>query len=387
MTSSLRLYLVDGWPARQRSCEWALFEAGSIVRRGCSTPDGWPKSDITEAMLDPALLGCYLVKLPGKARGRDFELNAYAYALEDQLLEDPAHYHFALGGETNAGTRIVAIGRSRLMTLMAELASLGRSPRRLVAAAELLPQSEDDWLLWKNPAGTLLLQAGRQGNCPLASVAEIRNLAAGATPPPACLRVIAGIDPLVVAGSDLPVVDGGFFDWASADWNSATQLLVGTFRPRQDLARWRRAMLWSMTAFALGTAGFAGEWALLAWRQAALKHDIQELLRNAQPGQSTVVPLVQLIATADRKQHQQGKSGVSDFLVLVAQAADLAEGRSVQEINYQTGRLIMQLDALDVSREKSLRETLAIGGLDMRVARQANVVRIAISIDSDGEQP
>jgi len=387
--ASLRLYLAQGWPDRQRSCDWALVEAGRVISRGRSAPEHWPLADHTEGMLDPALLGCYVVKLPTKLRqGQERMLG---YALEDQLLEDPDRYHFAVGAESANGTRILAMARSHLTAMLAAFDGLGRPLDRLVAAAELLPPTQEDWLLWQSPAQTLALQIGSRGTCPVEAVADIGPLMAATTASPAQLRIIVTPELSVEvhsAGLPVPVVDGDALDWASLGWEAATNLLVGSFRPRRKLGgRWRKALLWGGVALGLYTVVSLGEWAGMAWQSAKLKQNIQNTAHMALPGQPILAPLAQLAAAADLQQHRRGESGIGDFIVLALRAADLLATGSAQEISYETGRLTMQFDSLDAGREKTARDALAMAGLELRVARQAGAVRVAIAIDANGEQP
>jgi type II secretion system protein L len=337
-------------------------------------------------MLDPALLGCHVIKLPTKLREGQERLAGYA--LEDQLIEDPDQYHFALGAESAAGTRILAMARTHLAALLAAFDSVGRPLDRLVAATELLPPTQEDWLLWQSPAQTVVLQMGLRGNCPVDTIADIGRLIAGATEPPARLQIIGAPElSIEVRKAELPVavVDGGAFDWASGEWRGAINLLVGSFRPRRSLGRWRKALLLTGVALGLYTVVAVGEWAGMAWRLATLKQSIENTARAALPGQPMVAPLPQLVAAADLQQHRRGESGLGDFIPLALRAAELAGSARVQEINYETGRLTMQVDSLDADREKAARDALAMSGLELRVARQAGAVRVAIAVDANGE--
>jgi general secretion pathway protein L len=388
MMATLRLYVEDGWPERQRACEWALLDAGRVLHRGRAAPEHWPAADVTEGMLDPALLGCYRVRLPARARQERERLAVYA--LEDQLLEDPERYHVAVGADADSGTPVLTIARGRLAALVDALAALGRPPDRLVAAAELLPRRAAEWLLWQSPAGSLNLQAGGDGACPLDSIADIPPLLAGAKPPPDRLCVLARdtvAGALAAAKLPVPVVDGGSFDWADADWQRATNLLAGAFAPRRRWGQWRQALRWGLVALGLYAALVLGEWATLAWRQAALARELRQIAQTALPGQPIVAPLAQLVAAADEQRHRRGEAGLGDFLALTLRAADLTTAGEVEALDYEPGRLTMQIRRLDGERERTIRAALAMAGLDLRVARQANAVRLSIGTAAGGEAP
>jgi hypothetical protein len=170
-------------------------------------------------------------------------------------------------------------------------------------------------------------------------------------------------------------------------WEDATKLLVGSFRPRRSLGRWRKALIWSGVALGLYTVLALGEWANMAWQLRTLKQSVQRTAGNALPGQAIVAPLAQLAAAADLQQHRRGESGLGDFIVLATRAADLLAAGPVQEINYETGRLTMQFGSLDADRERTARDALGMMGLELRVARQAGAVRIAVAIDTSGDRP
>ena len=382
MTVALRVYLADGWPDRREACEWALVEDGRVVRRGCSAAAHWPMADAVEGMLDPSLVGCHVVRLPVVPRAEHHRTAAYAYALEDRLPDDPDRYHFAVGAESPAGTRVVAVARARLTDLLGTFRRLGRRLDRLVAAAEVLPATGGDWLLWRSPADTLVLQAGAHGTCPIDSVADLAPLMAGAAPPPERLRLIAGCDLATGVVAGVPVVDGGRFDWAAADWDCAIDALVGEFRPLRRAGDWRRALLLAAIAVGLYTTISLGEWGWLAWRQAALNRAIEDIAAKALPGQPLVAPLAQLANAAGVQQHRRGESAIGDFVFLAERSAALAGDKPVQAFDYESGRLTMQLDGLDPDRETAVRQALAAAGLELRVARRPGAVRVAVAVDA-----
>lgn len=383
--TTLRLYLEEGWPDRQRACDWALLDAGRVVGRGRSAPEHWPAADDVEAMLDPVLVGSYTVKLPGGVR-QDSERLA-AYALEDQLVEDPERYRCAVGDTTPSGTRVLALPRSRLTALADALATLGRTANRMVAAADLLSRDEHEWLLWQNPAGAITLHTSG-GACPVANPADLAPLLAGSSH--TRVRILAATDVAVAWQAAVPgasIVAESTIDWAAGDWRGAINLLGGDFRAPRSAGRWRRPILWASVALGLATVMVIGDWAGLAWRRDGLLSELRDTARTALPGQAIVAPLTQLTAATDRAAHRQGASGFGDFLVLAERAAPLAAPGEVQEINYETGHLTMQLARLDSRQEAEAGQALTMAGLELRVARQANAVRVSIGIETGGARP
>ncbi len=79
------------------------------------------------------------VALPSGSRQRLRQ--ALPFALEEQLVEDVDHYHFALGSKLDDGAWLAAaVARDRMASWMDELAEAGLNPDALLPEPLLLPQ-------------------------------------------------------------------------------------------------------------------------------------------------------------------------------------------------------------------------------------------------------
>lgn len=383
---TLRLYIDESWPDRQRACDWALVEAGRIVGRGRTAPEHWPLTNDSgdavtrlELVLDPAQYSLHDIGLPPRARQAQSQL--IGYALEDRLLETPERYHFVVtrGAENAATTRVVAILSARLAHILASLEKIAGLPAPTLAVPmhELLPPAGDAWLLWQTPDARLLVHGLGIGSMHIASASDIAPLLTTAgTRAPSSIRLIGKARDSVPAS--VPIVTEPHLDWASGDWNSATNLLAAAFRPAST-GTWK---IWRGMAVAAGLllavhgVLVVGEWIWLANRAAALKKEIALMAGKALGDEPLVAPLAQLVAASDRLRHRRGEVGQGDYLALVRHVAEELGTARIEEMQYGPGRIELRFPELAADKEMAAREAFARAGLDVRVTRATGGVRM-----------
>ena len=93
-----------------------------------------------------------------------------AYALEDRLLKDPDTQHLTLSHRRPAddGERdlagVIVVARDRLRQLVAQLAAIGRPPRRVLAEVQTAPAGGDAWQLSLSASGAILRTGASTGS-------------------------------------------------------------------------------------------------------------------------------------------------------------------------------------------------------------------------------
>jgi general secretion pathway protein L len=152
------------------------------------------------------------VDVPVRSSGSRL-LQVVPYALEEQLVGDLEHQHFAIGRRAADSTRtpVAVVGRDRLDAWLATLRELGIAPEQLYADASLLPPAEGHAVALLE--GNVLTVRGSGGGAPLSAPAD--DLATA-------LKIALGSEELIAA--DLSLYLG------QADWN-ARQADIEALRP------------------------------------------------------------------------------------------------------------------------------------------------------------
>jgi general secretion pathway protein L len=397
MTLTLRLYLPPAWPAEDAACDWALLnEQGNMLQRGRSEPRHWPEAEQCEVILSAEQCLTLKAQLPKGARSRPAEV--IAYALEDQLINDAEAEHFVIGNETEhngsttnpAPTAIWVIARTRLKTLLTALATLQRTPQRIISELQLAPLSAGRWSLClrsDNTSGYARLGSEEGFAFDLADIHQPPQelqlaLHAAKDQPP------AGIDIYSARSQDqafgpihastwqtslgIPVSSAGEYGWRDASQpttQAARNLLSGEFAPPQAAnAGWRsfKPTLWlGATALLVYCLFSFGEWIWLNQQSQALRRQMADSFRAAYPqAQNIIDPPLQMQRMNDQLRRARGQLGSTDFLPLLAAASEAigTQGR-LRTLSYEDGRLELSLQLTDNSAAEQLRKTLSNRGL------------------------
>ncbi len=400
MSSLLRLYFTDEWPARTTACAWALYDTkGSLLQRGSSEPRHWPAAEGIAVVLSADQCLTLDVKLPGargaKARGSDL----IAYAVEERLVGEVENEHF-VAGETRADgqTQVWIIGRGRLRALLTALQQLGRSPRRVFSELQLVPLGSGRWSACLREQGGFVRVGGEAGFVFDAALDSAR------TEPPVALRLAlqaarkAGnapesIDiycaPGITLDADVwtawqlalgvPVRPAGEYAWPMLPARSVRNLLVGEFAPQGERgavwAAFKPALALSALVLLLYAMFSIGEWIWLDRKAGSLRTQAVEVFRAAFPQVQTIVdPSLQMQRLYDQFKRERGQLGESDFLPLLAAVSEaLASPGTYRSLSFEEGRLELTITLPDAPAAERVREALVQHGLSptLRESRQA----------------
>ena len=136
---------------------WMLFDSRhELLRQDTSTIADMPRADEIEAVLPAERVLFARLRLPKVGAATIREL--LPYAVEDRLLEDPAHIH-AVAGMTNArGETVVAVvDRDWLQRMASALARAGRRPSKAWSESALLAGGKGDWHVVVGPSRGMLV--------------------------------------------------------------------------------------------------------------------------------------------------------------------------------------------------------------------------------------
>lgn len=363
----MRDRLIIRWPYRpDQEPSWVLTDAqgriqGSVYRGDwgqCAAAVGGRQLVVLVPAADVLMTR---VSVPTRNRAR--LLQAVPFALEDQLAEDVATLHFALGPELEDGNIAVAVvARERMASWIETLQSVGMRPDLLVPEVLTLPWEEGNWSLLVEGDDALirydLVQGGYAETAFLSLMLDVALKEAGDQPPRYLQVAKVGRSALE---NNLDGVETVYRDAATALEVMATglaeippvDLLQGAYSRSEQLGRlwrpWRAAAILA-AAWVVLEAGVAGYdiWRLKGEINAQ-EQQITQLFRSALPDAQRIVDPRAQMEQKLRELRGGGQSGGA--LALLAGVSEVLQGESSVRLNaasYRGGRLDLDLELNDI---------------------------------------
>jgi general secretion pathway protein L len=380
---------------------WALSDDGrEVTRQGEDPPALWPRCDTLVALVPPQALSWARLDLPKVPAGR--MRAALAGALEDKLLEEPEHLHFALPPQARPGrpATIAMLAKAPLQAALQAVEAAGRDIDRVVPLWQPCQpprghfrRAEEDGtagvqLVWADEDGVAALplegDGARQqaltgqhppGQAPLDTPQEA-PATTWTCSPAAAVRAEAW------AGRPVPVVP---------DWQPGLQAAASTWELRQfDLApghrglrlgrelwrqfgspAWRPARLGLAAAVVVNVMGLQ----VWAWQQQQAVRAAQQaqvaLLKSAHPQVRVVLDApLQMQRELERLRQAAGQPGEADLeAALSAAAAAWPAGLAPpQALRYERGRLTLSASGLGATQVAAMGEHLQPQGWTVAAA-------------------
>jgi general secretion pathway protein L len=322
-------------------------------------------------------------RIPTQSRQR--MLQAVPFALEDQLADDVANLHFAVGHRDKAGDVAVAVvAHERMRAWLEAFADAGLDVEQLYPEVQGLPYEEDGWTLMAEGDGFLLRSGAQSGfggdldNLPVLLVAALEE---SGDIRPQRLIVYSAEAPLEFDGLEIPVENRDLVSTTallatSLDEREALALRSGPYARRRSLSvQWQR---WRIVAALLAAwvlvdtgAALLESWQLRR-QVAAVDAQIVDVYRKTFPGPGPVLnPRLQMESrlAALRKQGG-GDTGLLRLLDSVG-AALVADGSvQVTNITYRNGDLDLEITAGSLQNIDQLARRLGgIQGIRVEVTR------------------
>lgn len=382
----------DAGPAGGRGLpwRWALSDDGrELTRQGEDPPALWPRCDTLVAVVPPQALSWARLDLPKVPAGR--MRAALAGALEDKLLEEPEHLHFALPPQARPGrtATVAMLARAPLRAALQAAEAAGRDIDRVVPLFEPCqpPRAHFRQADEGGAAGIQLVWAddGGVAALPLEGDGAREQVRPGQNPPgppqdtPQAAQAVtwtctpvAAVRAEAWAGRPVPVVP---------DWQAGLQAAGSAWELRQfDLTpghrglrrgrelwrqfgspAWRPARLGLAAAVAVNVLGLQ----VWAWQQ-------QQAVRAAQQAQVALLkathPQIRVVLDAplqmqrerDRLGQAAGQPGEADLEAALS-AADAAWPAGLappQALRYERGRLSLSATGLGADQVAAMAERL-----------------------------
>ena len=395
--SLLRIYgsLADS-PQR---CLWALVNDGQEPVIGEGPLAELPRrARRVQLILPAAQVLITRARLPQTARRHAGSV--LAYAVEDETVGEPDANQVSWLGAVGDHDVLAVVDKPGLARWRDALDGAGIRGCEIHCETLLLPWTAGEWsLAWNGREGFVRSGAfeGAATDCgdravPPLSLRLMLEAAAAHNAGPNSLALYTTMpDATPDVGTwarelGIAVRLAGTWDWRTAPPNVGVSLA-------QERQRWRAftgaAVRLQPAAWILGAAlaihaiALVIDWTTLANEQRALRQQMESRFRAAFPDAVAVVdPALQMRRKLAEARHAAGQTDSGDFLPMIEQVAAAAKefpGGAVRIVSYESGRMTLELSAVDEARVRRIVAQLSQSGLsvDMAKAAPASAARTA----------
>lgn len=381
----LRIYFSAQWRDSSSPCPWALCdESGSVLQQGVSPLADIPKTrDCIGILAADRVLIFTTQQPPGNKRRWP---SALPFIAEEYTLTDPEDIHAVPAGAKEPGMITVSVmTKSWLKQIVAVTTAAGLPLRRLITESLMPVLPADSWtLVWDGHNGFLrtsdttglALDSGNQQTPPLALLLSLTAAAVNA-PRQIELRFTGSASPAALPSWDLPVplVSGDVWDWQRAPVSDAIpNLLWGDFTPPlrlfDGLTKLRPALFILLGALVIEVVGTHIEWVMLARDKHVLTQNVEHIFRGTFGDDSTLVDApLQMQRNLAGLRHAAGVADDADFISLLDTVTpSLGTAGAVRSLNYESGKLELDLKLANATELHSIEQKLQHTGLRIRTS-------------------
>ena len=355
-------------------CEWALIDQRQVAR-GKGTLAQLPRgADRVQLVIPAAQVLIAHATLPPGARRRDARL--LAFAVEEAIASEPdANQVSWLGADA-----LAVLDKQGLRRWRDALEAVGLRAYEVHSEILLLPRAQGEWsLAWDGREGFVrsgefegaATDGGDQATPPLA----LRLMLDQARPE---AIAVYGTSPDLAAWQrelGIALRAAGAWDWRTAP--AAAGIGVARVRRRwriapAALANLRPAAWIAGAALALHGIALLADWIYLGSEQRAVRAQMEARFRSAFPDAVAVAdPALQMRRQLAAARHRAGVPDGGDFAPLIESVAlglkELPVG-ALRTVSYESGRMTLELAAIEEPALRRLVARLAKTGLIVEVA-------------------
>jgi general secretion pathway protein L len=366
-------------------CSWALVNDGREVVVGEGSLASLPRRAARVQWVIPAAQVLLArARIPHAARRHAGSV--LAFALEEQTAGEPDANQVSWLGAAGESDILAVVDKAGLARWREALAAVGIQGHEVHSETLLLPLAMDTWSLAWN---------GSEGFVRTGEFEGAATDCGDCDTPPLSLRLmlddaqLEGVRPASIAlytiGSDaLPdiaawtrelgvaVCPTGSWDWRTA--SAAAGVSLAQERQRWQaftgvVARLRPAAWITGAALAILAIALVIDWVSLANDQVALRQQMTARFRGVFPDAIAVVdPMLQMRRKLAEARHAAGQSDSSDFLPMIEQVATATSALptgTVHAVSYESGRMTLELSALDPAGVRAVVARLQQSGLSV----------------------
>ena len=400
----MALFLVQAPPpSAPPGADFAWAEGASDRQRvqghGTAPPALLPGHGEVTVIVPAAALSWHSVTLPPGSLAGGRQRQALAGLLEERLLDDPEHLHFALEPGARAGVPIwvATCQKAWLRDVVQALESAGRRVGRLLP--EFTPRPGDvppalfaigtpeagQWVLC-DAGGVLSLPLTAEGLGMLGPLPD--DLVATAEPAVAELaeHLLGRALPLQPAGQRWLAALGSPWDLAQFEFATTGRARAGKQAAEWARTLWRaprwRAARWGAGLLVAAQLVGVNAW---AWKERnalqSKREAVQQMLRGTFPAVQLVIdaPLQMQREVAALQQATGGVTAADLEPMLAALAISLPPGRVPTAIDYSGGQLRLRGLGLTVSELDALNRQMAPRGYQTRGEGDVLLMQAAVA--------
>ena len=367
----------------ERDTEWLVFEAGT-------PPLGQGERGLLKDIAELTRARRVVVLVPAedtllatiqmKTRNRQQLVKAIPFALEEELAEDVANLHFALGERMGEDEYpVCAVANTRIDSWTEELAAVGITPHALMPELQALPLADQGWSLLLEDQRALV----RTGICAgfavepdnlsglighaleeFETLPESINIYRGDQNPDTRLPFTPPVEWNEAHTSPMELFATGLDD------KRAINLLQGDYAIKDKtgslLRPWRAAAALLVAWIVIQLITGLMDYQQMSAEERALRMDIERVFKESFPKTTRVVnPRVQMEQRLQALEKALNSEDRSDFLALLmagGQAVNTSQGVRIDTLNYRNGRLEVSLMAADLQSLDRIKLQLQKGG-------------------------
>lgn len=380
------LLLPPSWPLTEAPITWRVRSPSGEIVIGEGAIDNLPQRGTAPVYVWTPPTETLLTRTTLPTTSRAKVAQALPFALEEQLLDDPANLHFAWRRDEDGTLAVAVTEKERVRTWLKALERAGLQPTALCPATLVVPWSANCWSAAYIGDELIVRTGPADGFTAPATIDEPPALLIGALnekretaqapeylilfQPPPTFSADAWTTAL---GTAIRIEANSFWE-AAGDSEPALNLLQGEFQPAGQMGKRLRPWLPAaamLTIWIIGTIAFdLSEWWRLHRQYEANSKEMTTILMEAFPETKTILdPYQQMQRNMDLLQARGGTRS-TDMLVLLSRVASISQADPrirLRGLQYSDRSLTLDVTLPDALALERVRQSLQSAGLQTDV--------------------
>jgi general secretion pathway protein L len=382
--TTLRLIIPTTWDANQDSCEWAILDRqGKTLRRGRDLLAGLPQCDETEVVVPAAMVGFISAQLPPGSHRK--VLSALPFLVEAGLISAPEDTHAVLAAQTDDQVLVAVIQKAWVSRLMDRLARAEIFPTRMFPETLLPELPQDGWAMVCRGHESFIRTGYAQGipldidsnsgTIPFVLALALKQSEASQLPNKISLYgEMLAHESVWETQLGIPLVRATQQEWFVNDSKPTVNLLQGEFQPSggisRRLAAFKPVAVTLACLLVLQISFSMLDYAFKTNDNRKLDQAMVTQFKASFPNANVVDAPLQMQRNLEELKHGVGQSGNTDFIPLLAAVTTSIGAISTERLkgmDYQSGKLILNLLMPDMEQAQAMRQRLSASGLSATI--------------------
>jgi len=384
------------WDASQDTCEWAILDrpglAGldglggkaKVLRRGKDLLTALPQCDETEIVVPAAMVGFISAQLPPGSHAK--VLNALPFLVEAGLISAPEETHAVLAAKSDAHIIVAVIQKAWMKRVLDKLTRAEIFPTRFFPETLLPDLPPNRWALVCRGHESFIRTSANQGfpldvdtnseAMPLVLAMAVAQ--AEEAKRPASIHVYGELPKHAAEWATqlgLTITTASQQEWFLSNTKPMVNLLQGEFQPSGGISRRLAAfkpVAITLVGLLLMQVSFSIiDYASKARQSSKLDQAMVTQFKATFPNATTIVDApLQMQRNLDDLKHGAGQSNNADFMPLLASVTTSIGAISAERLkgmDYQNGKLVLNLLMPDMEQAQAMRQRLSTAGLSATI--------------------